>query len=194
MGANMRPKETGRMKRRKMSVQKEKEREKRRKKMERGNIKKEKKACKRRKKKKKKEKKKEWERHKNEKRGANDPPLSISECKFVGCPLVIRAKVNVKIALTIGVFAEQSPFVNSNHVALDGRVSYFFLEYSIAILIMRGYRHIQSLVIGFWKRVNLKVTDCSNHVIGYVKVFPLLGVDTPHPIDGIECGATARII
>ena len=162
--------------------------------MGRGNIKKEKKACKRRKKKKKTEKKKEWERHKNEKRGANDPPLSISECKFVGCPLVIRAKVNVKIALTIGVFAEQSPFVNSNHVALDGRVSYFFLEYSIAILIMRGYRHIQSLVIGFWKRVNLKVTDCSNHVVGYVEVFPLLGVDTPHPIDGIECGATARII
>ena len=190
----MRPKETGRMKRRKKSVLKEKEREKRRKKMKRGNIKKEKKACKRRKKKKKKEKKKEWERHKNEKRGANDPPLSISECKFVGCPLVIRAKVNVKIALTIGVFAEQSPFVNSNHVALDGRVSYFFLEYSIAILIMRGYRHIQSLVIGFRERVNLKVTDGSNHVIGYVKVFPLLGVDTPHPIDGIECGATARII
>lgn len=138
--------------------------------------------------------KKEWERHKNEKRGANDPPLTISECKFVGCPLVIRAKVNVKIALAIGVFAEQSPFVNSNHVALDGRVSYFFLEYSIAILIMRGYRHIQSLVIGFWKRINLKVTDYSNHVIGYVEVFPLLGVDTPHPIDGIKCGATARII
>ena len=93
-----------------------------------GERQKEKKACKRRKKKKKKERKKEWERHKNEKRGANDPPLTISECKFVGCPLVIRAKVNVKIALAIGVFAEQSPFVNSNHVALDGRVSYFFLE------------------------------------------------------------------
>ena len=119
----MRPKGTGRTKRRKKSVQKEKEREKRRKKMGRGTPKREKSMQK-----KKEKEEKEWERHKNEKRGANDPPLTISECKFVGCPLVIRAKVNVKIALAIGVFAEQSPFVNSNHVALDGRVSYFFLE------------------------------------------------------------------
>ena len=123
----MRPKGTGRMKRRKKSVQKEKEREKRRKKMGRGTSKREKSMQKKKEKGGKREKK-EWERHKNKKRGANDPPLTISECKFVGCPLVIRAKVNVKIALAIGVFAEQSPFVNSNHVALDGRVSYFFLE------------------------------------------------------------------
>ena len=127
MGANMRPKGTGKTKRRKKSVQKEKEREKRRKKMGRGTPKREKSMQKKKEKEEKREEK-EWERHKNEKRGANDPPLTISECKFVGCPLVIRAKVNVKIALAIGVFAEQSPFVNSNHVALDGRVSYFFLE------------------------------------------------------------------
>ena len=193
-GRKYAPKGNGKDEKEKKRACKRKKKERKGRKRWEGERQKEKKACKKRKKKKKKERKKEWERHKNEKRGANDPPLAISECKFVGCPLVIRAKVNVKIALAIGVFAEQSPFVNSNHVALDGRVSYFFIEYSIAILIMRGYRHIQSLVIGFWKRIYLKVTDCSNHIIGYVEDFPLFGVDTPHPIDGIECGTTARII
>ena len=70
----MRPKETGRMKRRKMSVQKEKEREKRRKKMGRGTSKRRKKHAKEERKRRKKRKKRNGNGTKMRKEGRMTRP------------------------------------------------------------------------------------------------------------------------